>query len=300
MIIGIRMNNSYQLVKATFLIVVGIITAYALPVKAERVITQNYEQATWYVSGDAFYCQLSQKLDSYAQLSIISEPAEPQHLDFKWLLTERDITDVQVFARTADWQNKQAIAPSIQFFSANIEQQQVTFKQGVAPLLSAIKQGYWLDTIVGFGDEQLRLTFPTTHSDNAIDKYQQCREKLAPLSWRQARDYEINFDSGERVVKRAADLSYLEKLVRYIQLDPKVKKVMIDGHTDNVGSPLANRLLSKERADDGASRLIEYGIDAKLIEIRAHGGRYPVASNSDSNGQSSNRRVLIRLFRQKS
>ncbi|MBE0378083.1 MotY family protein [Pseudoalteromonas prydzensis] len=294
------MNYSEQLVIASAFTVMGCLVAYAPPLKAERTITQNYELATWHVSGDAFHCQLSQKLDNYAKLSVVSKPARAQYLDFEWLLTERAITDVRVFTRKGDWQNQHITAPTIQFFSADIVQQQVMFVQGVAPLLSAIKQGYWLDTIIGFGDEQLRLTFPTTHSDSAINQYQQCREQLAPLSWQQARDYEISFDSGERVVKRHEDLSYLEKLVRYIQLDPTVNKVMIDGHTDNVGSPLANRLLSKERADDVASRLIELGIDSQLIEIRAHGGRYPVANNADTSGQSSNRRVLIRLFRQNS
>lgn len=294
------MSNLNQLVRVSTFTISSCLLVFTSSVTAERAITQSYEQATWHVSGDAFYCQLSQKLNGYAQLSVISTPSSPQALSFQWLLNKRDISDVRVFTRKGEWHSQQVVAPNIQFFATDIEQQQVLFNDGVAPLLRAIKQGFWLDTIVGFGDEQIRLTFPTTHSDSVITAYQDCREQLAPLSWQQARDYEVNFASGERTVKRSADLAYLEKLVRYINLDPKVNKVMIDGHTDNVGSPLANRLLSKERADDVASRLIEFGVKPELIEIRAHGGRYPVANNDNINGQSSNRRVLIRLFRRNS
>ncbi|WP_404338650.1 OmpA family protein [Pseudoalteromonas mariniglutinosa] len=267
---------------------------------AERIIQQNYEQSIWQVNSDPFYCELTQTLDEYAQLSVTSKPSEPQALSLKWLLTDREITDVQVFTRRADWQRADSKPPELTFFSSKIEQQQVFFYADIASLLRSIKQGFWLDAIVGFGDEQLQLTFTNTFSDNVISQYQDCRRQLAPLSWQQARDYEISFQTGERIVKNETDLAFLEKLVRYIALDEKVSKVMIDGHTDNVGSPLANRLLSKERADDVAARLVEFGLPEKMIEVRAHGQRYPVANNHSKVGQSSNRRVLVRLFRRSS
>jgi outer membrane protein OmpA-like peptidoglycan-associated protein len=265
--------------------------------KAERNIQQTYEDSTWQVSGDSFFCKLTQTIDEYAELSVTSKPGEPQNLSFQWLLTDREITNVQVLARRADWQPTQTTLPNIMFNSSEIEQQQVHFYSGIASLLRAIKQGFWLDAIVGFGDEELRLTFANTFSDNVISKYQACRHQLSPLSWDQARDHEFEFELGERIVKKQADITFLKNLARYIALDPSIEKVMIDGHTDNVGSPLANRLLSKERADDVAARLVEFGLSENMLEVRAHGQRYPVANNSTILGKSSNRRVLIRLFR---
>ena len=264
---------------------------------AERNIQQHYEQSIWSVESDPFYCKLAQTLDGYARLSVESKPSSEQTLIFKWLLTERSITDVQIYARQADWQRSDSISPDINFFTTNIDQQEIHFNTGIASVLRAIKEGFWLDVIVGFGDEQLKLTFTTTFSNNVIAEYQACRKQLAPLSWQNARDNEISFASGERTVKKPADLKLLEDLVRYIALDKKVTKVMVDGHTDNVGSALANRLLSKERADDVASRLVEFGLAEKMIEVRAHGQRYPKSNNKSQAGQSSNRRVLIRLFR---
>ena len=109
----------------------------------------------------------------------------------------------------------------------------------------------------------------------------------------------ITVASGQRTVTTAKDLKFLKDLVRYISLDSRVSKVLVDGHTDNTGSPLSNRLLSKERADDVAARLIEFGLPKDMLEVRAHGQRYPIIKNSEQ-GASSNRRVLVRLFRHSS
>lgn len=270
---------------------------FTLQSKAERNIQQTYEDSTWQVSGDYFFCQLTQTINEYAQLSVTSNAGEPQNLNLQWLLTDREISNVQVITRRADWQPADITTPNIMFNSSDIEQQQVYFYSNIPSLLQAIKQGFWIDATVGFGEEEIRLTFSNTFSDNVISKYQACRRELSPLSWDQARDHAFEFELGTRVIKKEADIAFLKNLARFIELDPSVEKVMIDGHTDNVGSPLANRLLSKERADDVAARLVEFGLPEKMLEVRAHGQRYPVANNSTVQGKSSNRRVLVRLFR---
>src|SRR5690606_37571603 len=124
---------------------------------------------------------------------------------------------------------------------------------------------------------------------------QGCVAQMSPLSWQQARDTEIYFASGKRQVDRQ-QLPSLQKLARYLQLDNSIKKILIDGHTDDVGTPLANRMLSQERADEVASRLIELGVKASMLEIRAHGNRYPLVP-AQGQAEQSNRRVSIRLIR---
>ena len=74
-------------------------------------------------------------------------------------------------------------------------------------------------------------------------------------------------------------------------------KILIDGHTDNVGSSLANLSVSRTRAEQVAEALVELGIDKSMLETRAHGSRYPIASNSSTKGQAKNRRVTLRLVR---
>ncbi|KXF81091.1 hypothetical protein ATN88_19200 [Enterovibrio coralii] len=37
------------------------------------------------------------------------------------------------------------------------------------------------------------------------------------------------------------------------------------------------------------------GIDKAMLEVRAHGERYPIASNENAEGRQKNRRVTLRL-----
>ena len=90
-------------------------------------------------------------------------------------------------------------------------------------------------------------------------------------------------------------MAYLQQLAAYIQQDKKVRKILIDGHSDDAPTNLANRVLSEERADEIGSRLIEFGVNKQKIEIRAHGNRYPQAVGHG--GPKHNRRVMIRLIR---
>ena len=262
----------------------------------EQVFTQAYEKGLWSTQESSFSCRLSQNFDSYASLEIIRVPAEPQKLVLKWLIPDKTVTDVQVHSKKADWQSKSISPPQLNLFTSDITNNTATFDINESTLLRVIKQGGWLDSIIGFGDEQLRLTFTNIFSSDVIKQYQHCLTNLSPLSWKQARDHEIHFKTGKRTVYQQDDLDFLKDLVRYVSLDKGVTKVMVDGHTDNVGSPLANRLLSKERADDVASRLVEFGLPKGMLEVRAHGQRYPIVENSEK-GLASNRRVLIRLFR---
>ncbi|MFX3803923.1 OmpA family protein, partial [Streptococcus suis] len=71
----------------------------------------------------------------------------------------------------------------------------------------------------------------------------------------------------------------LAALNSYVSVDDRVTKILIDGHTDNVGSSLANLSVSRTRAEQVAEALVELGIDKSMLETRAHGSRYPIASN---------------------
>lgn len=289
------MNNKFLIVKP----IVFILFSFCVVINSnakEQSFVQSYESGIWSVKGNSFSCDLEQTFDGYAKLNIITVPDAPQKLVFEWLLSDREIKDIQIHSKKSDWQSKSVHLPEQNFSAAKINKNIAKFNADVTSLLRVIKQGAWIDTIVNFGEDQLRLTFTNFHSHSVVDEYQKCLVNLSPLSWNQARDSEILFDLGKRTVNDEENLKYLKDLARYVSLDKKVTKVLVDGHTDDVGSPLANRLLSKERADEVASRLVEFGLPKKLLEIRAHGQRYPVIKNSEKTGDIHNRRVLIRLF----
>jgi OmpA-OmpF porin, OOP family len=69
----------------------------------------------------------------------------------------------------------------------------------------------------------------------------------------------------------------------------------IEGHTDNSGMIVANRQLSRERADHVRDTLILLGLDAEKLTARGYGSDRPIADNSTDEGKKKNRRIEIHL-----
>lgn len=71
-------------------------------------------------------------------------------------------------------------------------------------------------------------------------------------------------------------------------------KVLIEGHTDNVGSPASNLTLSDARATSVKAALVsEYGIDGARITTKGLGDTKPAVPNATAVGRAQNRRVEV-------
>ena len=71
------------------------------------------------------------------------------------------------------------------------------------------------------------------------------------------------------------------------------RKLVVEGHTDSVGSSSSNMTLSQHRADAVKSYLVSRGYSADLIEARGIGKDRPIADNKSLEGRANNRRVEI-------
>ena len=70
-------------------------------------------------------------------------------------------------------------------------------------------------------------------------------------------------------------------------------KIVVEGHTDSVGSDAYNDALSQRRADAVASALLARGVPGEDIRALGRGKSYPVATNETQAGRQQNRRVEI-------
>ncbi|MFP4368004.1 MAG: OmpA family protein [Bacteroidota bacterium] len=84
----------------------------------------------------------------------------------------------------------------------------------------------------------------------------------------------------------------LEILQEFMKSKPNVV-VMVEGHTDNIGSHAVNDRLSLERAESVKRYLIRKGISEHRIKTKGYGERRPIASNRDEFGRRLNRRTEI-------
>ena len=69
--------------------------------------------------------------------------------------------------------------------------------------------------------------------------------------------------------------------------------LVIEGYTDNTGSPSYNLELSKERADAVKKALLKMGIEENRIEAKGYGDSRPIADNHTVSGRAQNRRVVF-------
>lgn len=70
-------------------------------------------------------------------------------------------------------------------------------------------------------------------------------------------------------------------------------RVLVEGHTDSVGSESYNKELSERRADSVALALISGGVRRSDVLSKGFGEIRPIASNNDETGRHRNRRVEV-------
>jgi outer membrane protein OmpA-like peptidoglycan-associated protein len=71
-------------------------------------------------------------------------------------------------------------------------------------------------------------------------------------------------------------------------------RILIEGHTDNVGAPAANLALSEARAAAVKTALVsQFGADGSRIATKGLGDTKPAAPNTTAEGRAQNRRVEV-------
>ena len=85
----------------------------------------------------------------------------------------------------------------------------------------------------------------------------------------------------------------LKRIAKIIQ--SKNLKVVIEGHTDNVGEDAANLTLSEQRANAVKEFLIKEGCNPSQLSTKGFGKTKPIAPNDTDKGRAKNRRVELKL-----
>jgi OOP family OmpA-OmpF porin len=104
---------------------------------------------------------------------------------------------------------------------------------------------------------------------------------------RQTLDVEFDFDKS--TIKKGY-YKDIDSLVGVMKQYPDLN-VVVEGHTDSVGTAAYNKKLSQRRAEAVKKYMVENGIDANRIKAQGFGMDKPIASNKTKEGRQKNRRV---------
>lgn len=107
---------------------------------------------------------------------------------------------------------------------------------------------------------------------------------------------DVNFDFNKATLKPAGTASVAEFAGDIKQLGGR-KNILVEGHTDSVGSLSYNQALSERRAAAVENALVAEGLDAADITTTGYGETRPIADNRTAAGRAQNRRVEVTVTR---
>ena len=104
---------------------------------------------------------------------------------------------------------------------------------------------------------------------------------------------DLQFESGKSVIK-AYSFDSLDELAALMVKRTELT-LILSGHTDNVGVPAKNKVLSRKRAEAVKAYLEDAGVDGSRIAAVGYGSSKPIASNKTPQGRQKNRRVEFKV-----
>ena len=162
---------------------------------------------------------------------------------------------------------------------------------------------YRAEDIDGFEDQD-GCPDPDNDHDGIPDEDDECPELAGDTAHRgcPAKTYvkiqngkififgKVQFRSGAAEIDPNSN-ALLDQIAEALNANPGVKRVVIEGHTDNVGDSKMNQKLSEERARSVKDALEKRHVDGDRLETRGYGESRPIAPNKSPGGRQKNRRV---------
>ncbi len=144
--------------------------------------------------------------------------------------------------------------------------------------------------------DRVDVALPGVNFRSALDDFSTCLSRLPVYDFNDFRHSLLHFDFGKTELDTDAR-QRLDALATYLATDPTVKRVLIDGHTDDVGQDRDNDQLAASRSRAIRDYLQAKGIPPALFELRSHGEQEPIYTNTTEQGRARNRRAQVTLIR---
>jgi outer membrane protein OmpA-like peptidoglycan-associated protein len=119
---------------------------------------------------------------------------------------------------------------------------------------------------------------------------------LVPLEIGQTVKLNNVFFERKMSVVKAESFPELDRLAQ-IMKDNKTMEIELQGHTENLGDPAKNQVLSEERVAATKKYLVGKGIDISRIKGKGFGGTKPVGQGTTAEAQKLNRRVEFMILK---
>jgi len=104
----------------------------------------------------------------------------------------------------------------------------------------------------------------------------------------------VVFDTAKATIRPESE-EVLRQLLAWLQANPDVSRVRLEGHTDSRASDEYNQKLSERRSIAVADWLVDNGLDHNRLLSVAFGESRPIATNDSAVGRQENRRTSFHV-----
>ncbi len=259
----------------------------------------SFEESEWRVVSSELECRISQQIPQFGE-GVFSKKAGHE-LSFFLQSYKNPFAPgtAKLVAEAPEWKSGIVSRP-IGSVEITRERVPVHLDQRQSNILMASLNTGLMPTIAGNRlhaldtSDWVKVAISSVNFQPAYQQYIACLVDLLPVSFPQIARSALFFDTNNASigddVKQQLDL-----IIRYVKADKSVRRIYIDGHTDDTGDKRINRNLSKRRADVVASYLKKSGVNKKRVIARFHADKYPALKNDSDENRARNRRVTIRL-----
>ncbi len=91
---------------------------------------------------------------------------------------------------------------------------------------------------------------------------------------------------------RSDSMSKIREITDVVRQYPD-RNVLVEGHTDSVGTMTYNTRLSEDRAYSVADEMVAQGVSRSRLSVKGYGESHPIDSNTTNSGRTKNRRVEV-------
>ncbi|MGF1726610.1 OmpA family protein [Photobacterium nomapromontoriensis] len=250
----------------------------------------DLDDSTWLFKGNAHQCKISQDIDGFGMVSLINNAGESLSLHIKSNEIDSATKYVGMNAIPASWER---FKPYKIKGLGKITLSPLTGEMVIAdaaPILDLLHRGDWFELSLSVAGQVTLVDVSNVRFPAAVAAFLDCKNQLLPMSYRQVRDstFYLSPFSTELTTE---EWYRIDGIVKYIKSQRNIKAVLVDGYMNSHQRDSMKLRQSKEMADEVASLFVEKGIAPSLIEVRAHGGRYP----KEEGQPASKGRVRVRI-----
>ncbi len=285
-----------------------MILACALPSSSSSAVSQqlrqysaNIEQSSWQLTTKTpLLCQLEHTIPHFGNAVFQSKASKALNLNFELqMLRLPDVYSLaEVLSVPPAWRPGEpgknlASMTLLKQFNGELP------KKTAWTLLTELEQGfsptfYYADWHSPY-DKVAAILNPVQFAPGYY-AFNQCVAALLPYSFDDIAFTVLSYESGSDKLTRESQRR-LAQIAQYLQHDPDIDSIELQGYTDSYGGRWMNEQLSMQRAQKIKQFLMAAGVADDKVQVDGFGERRHVASNQTSLGRATNRRVVLQMAR---